>query len=366
MTIFEYIKKYSNYTFQEKKINEVDKLIFSFLSYINLQNIELTNKNTLIEIYEKIEKEKKSPKKNIIAERDALKILKELVKTKRYQNCLVYDYVYEADNEYQFSAITIEYLPKHIYVSFEGTDEKISSWYEDFLLSYQPATKSHIKAIKYLKKYTFTRNSLIIGGHSKGGNIALVAAMNSNFILRNKIDEIYSMDGPGILPNEINSKRYKKIEKKYHHLIPENSLIGVILESTKNIVIKTTTSGILAHDIIYWDITDNYVTRSKLTYFSKTIKNDLNKFIYSLNQNQLENIINDFSEVCKNAEITSIVDIDKKSEKLIKVIKEISNTNSESKKLLLELIKIIIKSVRKSISLNILNKIERLKERIGK
>ena len=64
--------------------------------------------------------------------------------------------------------------------------------------------------------------------------------------------------------------------------------------------------------------------------------------------------------------MTSIVDIDKKNEKLIKVIKEISNTNSESKKLLLELIKIIIKSVRKSISLNILNKIERLKERIGK
>lgn len=366
MTIFEYIKNYSNYTFQEKKINEIDKLIFSFLSYINLQNIELNYKNTLKEIYEKIEKEKKILSKNIIAERDALKILKEIVKTKRYQNCLIYNYVYEADDEYQFSAITIEYMPKKIYISFEGTDEKISSWYEDFLLSYQPSTKSHVKAIKYLKNYTFTRNNLIIGGHSKGGNIALVAAMNSNFIIRNKIDEIYSMDGPGILPDEINSKKYKKIEKKYHHLIPENSYIGIILESTKNIVIKTTKSGILAHDIIYWDITDNYVTRSKLTYFSKTLKNDLNKFIYSLDQNQLKNIINDFSEVCKNAEITSIVDIDKKSEKIIKVIKEISNINSESKEILLELIKIIIKSIRKSISLNILNKIERLKERIEK
>lgn len=47
MTLFEYIDKYGEYSFEEKEINEVDNMIFSFLSYVNLQNIELSEKETL-------------------------------------------------------------------------------------------------------------------------------------------------------------------------------------------------------------------------------------------------------------------------------------------------------------------------------
>jgi len=40
---------------------------------------------------------------------------------------------------------------------------------------------------------------MIIGGHSKGGNLALIAAMYCNFFIRRKIINVYSNDGPGIL-----------------------------------------------------------------------------------------------------------------------------------------------------------------------
>ena len=75
-------------------------------------------------------------------------------------------------------------------------------------------------AIKYLNKhFTFTTKKLIVGGHSKGGNLALVASMYANFIVRNKIKYIYSGDGPGVLDKEFNSKKYQKIINKYTHLI---------------------------------------------------------------------------------------------------------------------------------------------------
>lgn len=363
MTLFEYINKYGNYSFKEKEINEVDKVIFSFLSYVNLEKVKMNKKMTISEINKIVEAKYNKAKKEIIAEKDAKKILKAISKKNRYKDCYLFNYIYEADDEYQFSAVTIEYLENNIYISFEGTDEKISSWYEDFLLSYQTATKSHLKAIKYLRKYTLSKYKIIVGGHSKGGNIALVASMNSNFIVKSKIKEIYSIDGPGVLPEVLESKRYKQVEDRYYHIIPENSLIGVILESTKNIVVKTNMSGILAHDIIYWDIKSTTITRSKMTYFTKTLKYDLNKYIYSLTKEELQLVMKDFGKVCKNSGMKSIVEITN-SNNLTKLLKEIAKTNDKSKKLLLKLLEIFIKSLNKSITIALSERISKLKEKI--
>ena len=190
MTLFEYIDKYGDYSFEEKEINEVDNMIFSFLSYVNLQNIELSEKETLESVSKKVFSIDRRGKKSISAEKDALRLLKAIMNKKRYKDCLLFNYIYEVDDDSQFSVITIEYLKNHIYISFEGTDEMISSWYEDFLLSYQYPTKSHVKAVEYLKRYTLSKYSIILGGHSKGGNIALVAAMNTNPFVKSKITDI--------------------------------------------------------------------------------------------------------------------------------------------------------------------------------
>lgn len=364
MTIFEYIDKYGNITFEENRINEVDKVIFSFISYVNLQKINPNKKMTIQEINRKIENSSSKNSKNIIAERDARKILKAISKKNRYKDCLIYNYKYESDNNYQFSAITIEYLKNEIYISFEGTDEKIGSWYEDFLLSYMPETKSHLKAVKYLRKYTLSNKKIILGGHSKGGNIALVAAMNTNILVNSKIKEIYSMDGPGVLPKVIESRKYKKIENKYYHIIPDNSLVGILLESTKNIVIKSNISGILSHDIIYWDINETSFVRTKMSYISKTLKNDLNKYIYSLSKEQLQKIAEDFEKICKNIGINSIIEIVEKSNNIIKLLKESAKLNKESRELLIKLLEIFVKALRKSVSIKFFDRINKLKEKI--
>ena len=364
MTLFEYIDKYGDYSFDDKDINEVDNMIFSFLSYVNLQNIELPGKETLENVGEKVFSIDRRGKRSIIAEKDALRLLKAIMKKKRYKDCLLFNYVYEVDDDSQFSAITIEYLKNHIYVSFEGTDEMISSWYEDFLLSYQYPTKSHIKAIEYLKKYTLSKYSIILGGHSKGGNIALVAAMNTNPFVKSKITDIYSMDGPGLLPKILNSKKYKRIERKYHHIVPENSLVGMLLENTNEVVIKTTASGILAHDILYWEITNNYITRSRLSYFSRTLRKNLNKYIYSLTKEELEEVIKQLGDVCKKVNIKSLAEIMDDSNKIVLLMKEISKVNGRTKKMLTNILEIFVKSYGKSISLRLENKFNKFKERI--
>lgn len=364
MTLFEYIDKYGDYSFEEKEINEVDNMIFSFLSYVNLQNIELSEKETLESVSKKVFSIDRRGKKSIIAEKDALRLLKAIMNKKRYKDCLLFNYIYEVDDDSQFSVITIEYLKNHIYISFEGTDEMISSWYEDFLLSYQYPTKSHVKAVEYLKRYTLSKYSIILGGHSKGGNIALVAAMNTNPFVKSKITDIYSMDGPGLLPEILNSKKYKRIERKYHHIVPENSLVGMLLENTNEVVIKTTASGILAHDILYWEITNNYITRSRLSYFSRTLRKSLNKYIYSLTKDELEEVIKQLGDVCKKVNIKSLVEIMDDNNKIILLMKEIAKVNGRTKKMLTNIVEIFVKSYGKSLSLRLENKFNKFKERV--
>ena len=364
MTLFEYIDKYGDYSFEEKEINEVDNMIFSFLSYVNLQNIELSEKETLESVSKKVFSIDRRGKKSIIAEKDALRLLKAIMNKKRYKDCLLFNYIYEVDDDSQFSVITIEYLKDHIYISFEGTDEMISSWYEDFLLSYQYPTKSHVKAVEYLKRYTLSKYSIILGGHSKGGNIALVAAMNTNPFVKSKITDIYSMDGPGLLPEILNSKKYKRIERKYHHIVPENSLVGMLLENTNEVVIKTTASGILAHDILYWEITNNYITRSRLSYFSRTLRKSLNKYIYSLTKDELEEVIKQLGDICKKVNIKSLVEIMDDNNKIVLLMKEIAKVNGRTKKMLTNIVEIFVKSYGKSLSLRLENKFNKFKERI--
>ena len=364
MTLFEYIDKYGDYSFEDKEINEVDNMIFSFLSYVNLQNIELSEKETLESVSKKVFSIDRRGKKSIIAEKDALRLLKAIMNKKRYKDCLLFNYIYEVDDDSQFSVITIEYLKNHIYISFEGTDEMISSWYEDFLLSYQYPTKSHVKAVEYLKRYTLSKYSIILGGHSKGGNIALVAAMNTNPFVKSKITDIYSMDGPGLLPEILNSKKYKRIERKYHHIVPENSLVGMLLENTNEVVIKTTASGILAHDILYWEITNNYITRSRLSYFSRTLRKSLNKYIYSLTKDELEEVIKQLGDICKKVNIKSLVEIMDDNNKIILLMKEIAKVNGRTKKMLTNIVEIFVKSYGKSLSLRLENKFNKFKERV--
>ena len=133
MNIYQYIKENGNYSFEEKKINEVDFIIFSFLSYADLTKVfEENNIYTLQEVG-KIHKEKLPGKDtNVIAVKEGNKILRAMMNTKRYKDCLIYNHTYISNDVIQFGAISIEYQKNKVYISYEGTDQSFSGWKENF------------------------------------------------------------------------------------------------------------------------------------------------------------------------------------------------------------------------------------------
>lgn len=117
----------------------------------------------------------------------------------RFRKCTVGGFVNEilSSQAQQFAAVTIGLDDGTTYISFRGTDDTIVGWKEDFNLS-NGVVPSHRKALGYLETHgTYIQSMLRIGGHSKGGNLAMYAAMQCSDILQEKLLSVYDNDGPG-------------------------------------------------------------------------------------------------------------------------------------------------------------------------
>lgn len=335
MNIYEYIEKYGNKTFEEKEFNEVDNLIFSLLSYLDFS--ELENK-TIEDSYKEYKKIYKEIKKLGTCTKDAYLCLEKMHKTKRYKNIKISNYIYLGTKEEQFSAVTFIINKKLKYVSFEGTDHLLSGWKEDLELSYQYPVLSQIHAKKYLKKTTkLIGPKIIVGGHSKGGNLAQTSAMELNILKKTKIISIYNNDGPGLRYKQFTSRKYKKLEKKLIHIVPKNTIIGIMLRNNKYKVVECKKRAFNAHFISNWIIQDDKVLETNMNKKSIELEKNIIEWLDNHDDIKRKKMIDNVFKIFEKCEITTTSDI-KKIKSIIKIIKEVKNVDKETKQLVTDFI----------------------------
>ncbi|MCI6266327.1 MAG: DUF2974 domain-containing protein [Erysipelotrichaceae bacterium] len=364
MNLFRYIDRFSCYTFQEVPFNELDNAIFATLSYVDLKGIVSPNryhKKTIREvghIYAEIHSKKE---KDILAVRNAIKALRYIQDTRRYGDLFLYNYVYESGQEEQFCALTIEINSKLVYVSFEGTDHLVSGWKEDFMLSYMFPVESQRRAIDYVNKnFFFRRKEIILGGHSKGGNLAMVAGMYANLWVRDKIIMIYNNDGPGLLKEQIESDYYKNIQSKLVHIIPNYSVVGLLLRHTDNyIVVRSARRGIFAHDLFTWVVQDKAFLRTDLSLFSKTLDNEFVVWLNQYDREQRRKFVISLFDIFNRANITSLVDVMENKKLIFHLIAESKELDGDTKRMLKDFLLMLFKcfkDVKKEELLSIFSK----------
>lgn len=345
MNIYSYVDKYGNYTFDEVEFNEIDNAVFASLSYLNLKTILSKNKIS-IEKVGKLYFEKHSKKsKNVLIVRRAIKLLKYIQNTKRYKDLLLYNYVYKKGKDEQFCALTIEINNKLVYVSFEGTDASISGWREDFMLTYKFPVKAQIRAIDYLNRnFLFKRKKIILGGHSKGGNLALVAGMYASDIIKNKIIKIYNNDGPGLLKEQFESEEYASIKNKLVHIIPNYSIVGLLLYHDKDyIVVKAAKKGAFSHDLFTWVVKDIKFVKTELDTFYKTLSDEIIEWLKKYKLTERERFVKEMFDIFDRANIQSIVDIIENKKLVLKIITESKELNDIDKKMFKDFLTMIFK-----------------------
>jgi len=265
------------------------------------------------------------------------KLLKDTI---RFKEVLLYDYVYKISFDSQFSAITFKLPNKIIVVSYEGTDHNLSGWEEDFAMCYKFPVRCDIEAIKYLKNsIKFFTKEVIVTGHSKGGHLSIVSSMYMNPLFRNKIKKIYNFDGPGLRQKEINSVKYKRIASKIEHIVPNHSIVGLLLRHSDNIKsVKSIRKDLYAHSIFNWEVEEDSFIRENLSKLSINLDKSIIEWLDFHDDFERQNIITKIFEYLRKNGIVDITNL-VKIRTLISLIKNRKEIDKETKEVLANFIK---------------------------
>ena len=179
------------------------------------------------------------------------------------------------------------------YLVYRGTDESLIGWKEDFNMAICEEIPSEKRALESLEKVTENIDGIHILGHSKGGTLALYAALKAKEEVFNKIKDIYIFDAPGLPDSMIEKERWEKIQGITRSYIPSSSIIGMLFNTTENsVVVKSSSLGLLQHDAFTWLLSGGkFITQPDITYRSHKIDSTVKNFLKMLDKNERETLV---------------------------------------------------------------------------
>lgn len=311
--VFRYLKEYGNFSFNDMPFTPVDALIFSGLSYLKMSGIVPGFENRSGITWEDIAVH---PKLNQLFT-DPLygdqhrALFFAVKKCRRYRNVRIafFSECFCQDEETQFAAVSFLLGDTSVFVSFRGTDETMVGWKEDFNMGYMESVPAQRRALAYLKGVArYTDGRIIIGGHSKGGNLAVFAAARSPISIQQRIRRVYSFDGPGFPPKFYEKTGFIGIEEKLCKIVPEQSLIGLLFANYRSFwVVESYKNGILQHDLYQWKIRSGKFVCKKYIYRGVKKKSQhINQWMDSLNRRQISSFVNLFYTMLRASKIDTI------------------------------------------------------------
>ena len=338
MNMYDYLKWRGDLTFIQDGFNIIDNLLFSYACYTDLT--EVLQEDETVSIHEAAERlfrhhteEEFLNSGSLIA--NAPVILRRMGESNRFKDVKISNYVRHIDRKAveQFSAVHFIIDSKTTYIAFCGTDDTITGWKEDFQMSYKIINAEH-KAAEYLKntaKQNFHR--YYVGGHSKGGTLAVYAAMKAPAAIKKKIISIYNNDGPGLSPIAMDPKNFALILSKLHKIIPEMSIVGMLFDNIENkIVVKSAESLFMEHDAVSWQIMGPEFVKGQQTEESRKINKGISDFLSTMALKQRKDWVEEMFTAFDKAGIESVPDFSKKGFPiLLRFVKEILSVNENAK-----------------------------------
>ena len=312
--VFDYLNWRGDLNLEKSNFNEIDNLILSRFSYFPFDNIIKENEIvTIKELSKRFEKTGINPMH--ILWKDDKEFFPAMGKTERFGNMLATKYVnkIETEQEKQFSAITVLMPDDTIYVSFRGTDNTIVGWKEDFNMSFKSHIASQISAKEYLENIAeeFPNKKIRVGGHSKGGNIAIYASAFAKQEVKNRIINVYNNDGPGFCEDVIKTAEYQEIMPKTHTYIPKSSIIGILMNHKEEYtIVESTQKGIMQHDLYTWQILGKkFVTAKELTNDSVFIDKTITSWLEKVEPTKREQVIDVIFEILSNTDAQTMKEL---------------------------------------------------------
>lgn len=354
-TILEYVKESCNKSFYEEPLNDVDSLALCQFAYLKFDGIvPVVGSNlpsvTMEEVANHADYEKLFA--DVRYEKDNRALFEGMYKSRRFHNLKMNCYIniIEKEWETQFSAITFILEDGTPFVAFRGTDETIVGWKEDFNMAFLSPVPGQAYSVKYLNTVTGQfGDKFYIGGHSKGGNLAVYSAMNCAPSVKERIIKIYSMDGPGFRPEVLETLDFKSIEDREVKILPHSSLVGMLFGNEKDYrVVESKTYGLAQHNPYTWIVEDGKFEEVPKLY-AKSIRgaNTINEWLLSLDETQLKTFSDTFYTVLTASDADNLIQLTADWKKSANgIIGAIHDVDPKTEEILKEIVKALFEIMR--------------------
>lgn len=310
--------------------NEIDNIILSMSTFVDFTDIvspdvasEPLGFKGAMHAFERVIDTRQYL--GVLVSTEWLKIARHAVQSPRFCDAKVVGFVNEIDEakSMQFAALTFLLDDGSLYVAFRGTDDTIVGWKEDLMMGFHAPVHAQMRAVSYLEAIAAVHSGPIrVGGYSKGGNIAMYAAAFCNDETKERIIRVYNNDGPGFLPEIINSDEFSSVEDRIITFIPQSSVVGAMLEqSPRHQIIKSIQSGIMQHDPMSWEVKrTNFVYLDKRSKAGEHSDEILKKWVYSMSAEEREQFADVLFSVIDSTGAKTLTDLSSAKMKNIGVI----------------------------------------------
>lgn len=355
--IIDYMKWRGDFRFSQAGLNAVDSLILSCLSYVGFDGIVSGDKYAapvpLREAAQKYFASRPEARRMRAPEDETL--LRAASNCPRFQDILLSRYVNRIDDEAQtqFSAVTLLLGDGTTFISYRGTDNTLVGWKEDFNMSFLTPVPAQQRATEYLAQAD-SMQKLYLGGHSKGGNLAVYAAAFCDKAVQDRIIAVYNHDGPGFDAKVLSYDGYSAVRDRIQTFVPQSSVVGMLLEHEEHYtVIHSTQKGLMQHDPYSWEtLGTDFVRLDTISNGSRFIDQSLKAWVAQMDVSQREQFFDTLYQVLKATKAERVSEL---SEGWLKnavvILHSFQNIDEQSRQHVFRMLFLLLEAAKKNFSI---------------
>ena len=350
--LFDYLDWRGDLTVSQDPFHTIDSLILSTLSYIEFEklNIEFDENASIFfreagEQFVTMHADEKLSAGRLIPD-SIFDLLDVVSRCPRFRDMRISNYVNQIDEleEKQFSAMTVEIGDGTFYIAFRGTDDTIIGWKEDFNMSFKAPVPSQLQAVEYVKKTALLhrRGKIRMGGHSKGGNLAVYAAAFSPERIRKRILQVHNFDGPGFTKEILEQAGHKAIADVVQTIVPQSSVIGMLLEHEEQYdVVVSRQIGIFQHDMFSWQLFGrDFIYVDDISASSYRVDRTLRDFILAMDKEEKEKFVEAFFDILMQSGAKTLSEL--KLKDIVLILKKTNREDGDHKKILMQAFRLLL------------------------
>lgn len=352
--MIDYIDWRGDLTVAQDPFNEVDNLILSEFCFLDLGGIVPAEGETaplgeaVTAYFRRHEGQELSM--GVLVPDQILTMAKRMIQSPRFAGMGLGGFCSHIDTgrEAQFAALTVDIGDGSVYIAFRGTDDTLVGWKEDFNMAFLPTVPSQPIAVEYVKAAAAAHpgKKLILGGHSKGGNLAVYGAVHCGGRIQRRIKAVYNNDGPGFKESLVETAAYQALRERIHTIVPRSSIVGMLLEHDENYdVVASCGKGIYQHDGFSWEVLGNrFVRRQGISQAGRTGDQTIRDFIGAMDDGQRERFVDALFEVLGSTNARTLTDLDSDRMGAVSaMIRRYKDFDKETRQTLLEAVGVLLK-----------------------